>query len=148
MPITNDPREIVRKLIQEVWNEGHVEASGSYIAARYTIHHDPGDPWEKKELDLEGYKERVRLSSAPFPDQHFEIRELLADGNTVVVTWHWTGTHRGDIQGFRASGKKIRMSGITVYYVADGKVTGHWQVIDRLGVYQRLRQAMSAGNDT
>jgi hypothetical protein len=33
-----------------VWNAGHVDASEKYLAPKYAIHHDPGDPWDKQEL--------------------------------------------------------------------------------------------------
>ena len=134
-------KEILAAFIEEVWNEGNLAAADKYIAAPYTIHHDPGDPWDGQTLDFEGFKERVRLSRAPFPDQRFEIQEFLADGNAVAITWFWTGTHLGDMPGFPATGRSIKMSGATVYYFEGERITGHWQITDRLGVYQQLRQA-------
>jgi predicted ester cyclase len=133
-------KELLRQLIEEVWNAGNVDASDLYIASAYTIRHDPGDPWEGQELDLAGYKERVRVSRAPFPDQCFSIEDLLADGDKVCMTWNWRATHLGDIPGFPATGNVIWMSGATVYYVEDRCFTGHWQIADRLGVYTQLRQ--------
>jgi steroid delta-isomerase-like uncharacterized protein len=132
-------KEILTRFIQEVWTEGNVDASDRYIASAYTIHHDPGDPWEGQTLNLEDYKERVRLSRAPFPDQRFAIHGLFEDGNAVVMTWLWEGTHLADLPGFPASGKKITMSGATVYYLDGERLTGHWQIVDRLGVYRQLR---------
>ncbi len=140
MPNADTAKKILTRFLQEVWTEGNLDAVDKYIAPRYTIRHDPGDPWEKKELDLAGFKERVRLSRAPFPDQCFEIQGLFADGDAVVVTWLWTGTHLGDIPGFPATGKPISMSGASVYYFDGDLLTGHWQITDRLGVYQQLRQ--------
>jgi len=134
-------KEILAAFLKEVWNEGNLAAADKFIAAKYTIHHDPGDPWDGQTLDFEGFKERVRLSRAPFPDQRFEIQEFLADGNAVAITWFWTGTHLGDILGFPATGRPIKMSGATVYYFEGERITGHWQITDRLGVYQQLRQA-------
>jgi len=128
------------RFIQEVWNEGNIEAADKYVAPQYTIHHDPGDPWDKQCLNLEEYKERVRISRAPFPDQHFTVNELFHDGNAVIATWTWSGTHKGDIPGFKVTNKRITMSGITVYYIEGERFTGHWQIVDRLGVYQQLRQ--------
>ncbi len=128
-------KKILAEFVREVWSEGDIERSDKYLAPLYTIYHDPGDPWDKKELDVAGYKERVRLLRAPFPDQCFEIKELFADGNAVVMIWFWTGMHKGDIPGFPASAKQIQMSGATVYYFKDDKITGHWQITDRLGVY-------------
>jgi predicted ester cyclase len=140
MPNDNRNKELLTDSLREVWSGGNIEAANKYIASRYTIHHDPGDPWEERELDLEGFKERVRLSRAPFPDQCFEIRGIFADGDAVFVTWFSRGTHKGDLPGFPASGRQIKMSGATVYYFEGDRITGHWQVADRLGVFQQLRQ--------
>ena len=141
MPVNDNLKTILTRFIREVWDEGNAEAADKYIAHKYTIHHDPGDPWDKKVLDLPGYKERVRILRGPFPDQRFAIQGLFADGNAVVVTWFWTGTHRGDIAGFPATNKQLRMSGATVYFFDGEKLTGHWQITDRLGIYQQLRQS-------
>jgi len=138
MPPSSNRKEILSRFIKEVWTDGDVSAADKYVAANYTIHHDPGDPWDTKQLDLEGYKERVRISRAPFPDQRFDLQELFEDGEAVVVTWRWTATHQGALPGFPASGKTIRMSGATVYYFNGDRVTGHWQITDRLGVYRQL----------
>ena len=134
----NRAENILAKLIQEVWSDGNVDAADEYIAPLYTIHHDPGDPWDGQTLDLAGFKERVRRSRAPFPDQSFSINELITGPNKVVATWYWSGTHMGDLPGFPASGKSISMSGITVYYFEGEKISGHWQVADRSSVYQQL----------
>lgn len=139
-----DNKEILRQFIDEVWNAGNIEACGKYIAPRYTIHHDPGDPWDKQELDLVGYRERLTVSRAPFPDQSFSIQDMIAEGGTVAITWLWNATHAGDIPGFPATGGKISMSGATIYYFDEGRLTGHWQIADRLGVYVQLREASAA----
>lgn len=143
MPAT-DRKQILADFIQKVWNEGDAEAADEYIAPCYTIFHDPGDPWDKRELDLEGYKERVLISRAPFPDQRFDIQALIEEGKDVVMSWFWKATHQGDLPGFPATDKEITMSGITVYsFDDDRRITGHWQVTDRLGIYQQLRAARS-----
>lgn len=131
--------------IRQVWDDGDVDAPDAYLAETYTIHHDPGDPWEGMVLDLAGFKDRVRRSRAAFPDQRFDIQGLFADGDSVVMSWLWAATHDGDLPGFPATGKTIRMSGATVYtFDPDDRLTGHWQVADRLGVYQQLQQNLAA----
>jgi steroid delta-isomerase-like uncharacterized protein len=135
---------LLREFLAEVWNAGNIEAADRFIAPKYTIRHDPGDPWNGRELDLAGYKERVRISRAPFPDQAFDIQDILADQGKVMITWLWKGTHKGDFPGFPATGHVITMSGATVYYVEGERLTGHWQITDRLGVFMQLRQGMAA----
>lgn len=133
-------KDLLSRFITEVWSNGDIDACDRYIAAKYTIHHDPGDPWDKRELDLAGYKERVTLSRAPFPDQSFAIQDLVGEGQKVAVSWLWAATHKGDIPGFPATGRRINMSGMTLYSFEEGRLTGHWQITDRLGVFMQLRQ--------
>ena len=141
MSMSEHAKEILTRFTREVWSEGDIEAAEKYIAPRYTIRHDPGDPWEGRELDLAAYKERVKALRAAFPDQSFDIQELFADGDAVVMTWLWSATHAGEIPGFPATGRRITMSGATVYYFDGSRLTGHWQITDRLGVYQQLQRA-------
>lgn len=131
-------KAFVTRFIQEVWTDGNVEAADSYVARQYTIHHDPGDPWEGQTLDLAGFKDRVRQSRAPFPDQRFTIRALIGERDKMVATWLWQGTHAGDVPGFPASGKHVTMSGVTVYSFEGAKLSGHWQVADRLSIFRQL----------
>jgi steroid delta-isomerase-like uncharacterized protein len=131
---------LLTDFLLEVWSNGTIERCHVYVANEYTIHHDPGDPWDGQTLELEGFKDRVRLSRAPFPDQQFHVSEMLAEAGRVAVTWLWTATHTGDYSGFPATGKPIAMSGATVYYFdSNDRITGHWQITDRLGIYQQLQ---------
>jgi predicted ester cyclase len=130
--------EIVTRLIDEVWSKGNLEVADELVAPQYTIRHDPGDKCEGKTLDLATYKERVKMSLHVFPDQKFEIVDLVCDGNKVAVSWRFTGTQKGAIPGLPNTNKTIHFSGITIYYLANGKVIGHWQVVDRLGLMSQL----------
>jgi steroid delta-isomerase-like uncharacterized protein len=144
MSTADENLELLTRFLEDVWNAGHVDASEKYLAPTYTIHHDPGDPWDKQQLDIPGYQERARLLRAPFPDQRFSVQDVMADANRVFITWLWGATHSGDIPGFPATGNHITMSGATVYYVENGRLSGHWQITDRLGVYMQLRQGLAS----
>lgn len=126
------------RFIEAVWNQGDETAVDACLAESYTIHHDPGDPWHGQTLSLEGYKQRLRVSRAPFPDQRFEVRHMVAEGDIVTMAWTWQATHKGDMPGFPASGERIEMSGVTLYFFEGGRIRGHWQVTDRLSVYQQM----------
>jgi steroid delta-isomerase-like uncharacterized protein len=144
MTVDHPRQQRLANFIRQVWDEGNADAADTYVAATYTIHHDPGDPWDGKVLDLAGFKDRVRLSRAAFPDQRFAIQRMFVDGDDVAITWLWAATHSGDIPGFPASGQPIHMSGATVYtFDGEDRLTGHWQITDRLGVYQQLQQNLS-----
>ena len=120
------------QLIEQVWNNGNLDLVEELIAPQYTIYHDPGDPWEGQSLDRAAYKERVLYSRNAFPDLHFAIKEFVPAEDKIAISWYLSGTHAGELARVPASGKKINVSGISIYYFSNGKFTGHWQVIDQL----------------
>jgi steroid delta-isomerase-like uncharacterized protein len=135
---TENNKTILREFMDEVWNKGNLDAADKFIASPYVIYHDPGDPWEGQSLDLPTFKKRVLYSRQTFPDLHFAVQEIVGEGDKIVISWNLEGTHRGDIPGIPATGKRVKVPGLTIYYFSNGKVTGHWQVIDRLGFMQQV----------
>jgi predicted ester cyclase len=121
------PTELVLGLLDEVWNRGNLEAAHEYVSDRYTIHHDPGDPGEGDTLDLAQYQDRVRRAREAIPDQHFTVHEILGDAQKVIVTWFCDGRLETSAPNISASGR-LTLSGATVYYVQNGRLTGHWQI--------------------
>ena len=135
----SDAKAIVIDYMHHVWNDGEVDTCDRYLTAIYTIHHDPGDPWDGQKLSLEAFKDRVRTSRAPFPNQQFVIDTMIEEGIKVAVAWHWTGTFVTDMPGFKATGQPVNTSGVTIYNMEGDRISGHWQVTDRLGVFQQVR---------
>lgn len=131
-------KELLARFIEQVWNKENLDAVDEYLAPLYTIHHDPGYPWDGQTLDVARFKARLKQSRAIARDQVFKIEDVIGESNKVVAAWTWTGTHLGDLPGIPASGKSITMSGLTAYYFDRARLTGHWQVADRLGIYQQL----------
>lgn len=128
------------EFLDRIWSGGEYDAIPDFIAPQYVIRNDPGDPWHGQTLDHAGFRHRIETSRAPFPDQAFTPVSILADGDEVAVSWHWKGTHLGDVSGFTASGKVIKMTGLTVYGFEGLRLNGHWQVCDRLGVFMQLQE--------
>ena len=136
-PVT-DNRQTLDRFMQQVWNEGDASAVDSFLADDYVIHSDPGDPWDGQTLSREGFKQRLAISRAPFPDLHFDIAEMMADGDRVAIAWKMRGTQTGPLGDRPASGRAIDVHGMTIYYFRDGRITGHRQIVDRIGVARQL----------
>lgn len=131
---------VIRELHELVWSQGDYRAIERLVAPRYSIHSDPGDPWDGQTLDRQGYEQRVKYSRKGFPDLVFSLHEVVAAGDRVAVRWSAAGTHAGDLRELPATGKRLTFSGQTIYDLKDGQVAGHWQVVDRLGFIQQHRQ--------
>ena len=139
----NENARTLADFMESVWNRGDASAVDRFLADAYRIHSDPGDPWDGATLSPEGFKERLRSSRAPFPDLRFEIDETITEGDRVAIAWHMRGTHTGPLGLYPATGRRIDVPGMTVYYFRDGWITGHRQVVDRVAVAQQL--ALGAG---
>ena len=125
--------------IEQVWSQGSLEACDDFIGETYTVRHDPHDPWDGQTLSRDGFKDRVRLSRQPLPDQRFTLVSMLEDADAIAIAWIWEATHTSAIAGFAATGKRLTMSGLTIYdFDGENRIRGHWQAVDRLGVYQQL----------
>jgi len=128
----------ILELYERVWSRGDYDAIDALVAPRYTLHSDPGDPWEGESLDRNAYRLRVQYSRRAFPDLEFRIHEIVAAGDRVAVRWSAEGTHTGALRDIPATGKAVRFTGQTFYELQDARVAGHWQIIDRLGFVQQL----------
>jgi steroid delta-isomerase-like uncharacterized protein len=128
----------VRALYQRVWSGGDAGAIPRLVAPAYSVTKDPGDPWEGQTLDHEAYAKRVAHSRTAFPDLAFEVHETIAELQRVSVRWSASGTHEGDLPGLPATKQRVTFSGQTIYALTDGRVCGHWQVIDRLGFLEQV----------
>ena len=136
-------KEILLQFIDEIWNRGNFAHLDRFLNLKYTIHSDPGDPWEFQTIDLATFKERVNSSRAVFPDLHFTVNEAVAEGDKVAISWQFQGTHKGSMPSILATGKPVKVLGLTIYYFANGKITGHLQVVDRLGFFEQLGKTES-----
>jgi len=60
------------------------------------------------------------------PDARYEVDDLIAEGDKVVVRWRLLGTHMGDFGGIAPTGRPIVLKGIAIYRVDHGKVMERW----------------------
>lgn len=138
MSDTHPNERVLRDFFDRVWNTGDASAVGDFVAPAYTIHSDPGDPWDGQTLDIGGFSNRLVTSRGPFPDLSFEIQDAVATDDRVAVSWIMSGTNTGPMGSLPPTGRPITVAGLTIYYFRDGKLTGHRQVVDRLAVVQQL----------
>ena len=73
-----------------------------------------------------------------FPDIHFEIEEIIAEGDTVVARWTLTGTQSGPFLGIAPTGRKIRVGGMSMDHLRDGVLVSGFDGWDNLGLRQQL----------
>jgi steroid delta-isomerase-like uncharacterized protein len=134
---TEENKATVRRSIEEGWNQGHVAVFDELNAPNF-IYHDPGVPDVRT---TEDYKRWVTETHKAFPDLHFTMEDLVAEGDQVAVRWTFRGTHTGDLvtpMPLPATGKQVTGSGIAIGRFAGGKVLEIWNQGDTMGFMQQL----------
>jgi steroid delta-isomerase-like uncharacterized protein len=86
----------------------------------------------------------MTLRSA-FPDCRMTVEDVVAEGDQVAYRWTFSGTHRGELRGIAATGKRVSISGINVDRIAHGKIAEHWSQADVLGLLQQLGAVPGGG---
>ncbi|MBI3241883.1 MAG: ester cyclase [Chloroflexi bacterium] len=127
-------KAIVRRY-QALYNANDLDALGDIVAVDVVSHKTlPGLP-----PGLEGGKFAHRGTVAAIPDLNYSIEDLIAEGDKVVMRWTMTGTHSAaPFMGLPPTGNSLRVSGISIFRLANGKIVEHWAEPDGVTFMQQL----------
>jgi steroid delta-isomerase-like uncharacterized protein len=128
-------KALARRIIEEIWNRQKLSSADHLIAQNY-MGHDPATPGTIS--GIEGFKKFFNTYTSAFPDQHFTIEDLVAEGDRVVTRWSVEATHTGPLSGIPPTGKRVRVTGTTISRIENGKLAEdhiHW---DALGLLRQL----------
>jgi predicted ester cyclase len=83
-----DNKAVVRRFIDEVMNAGNTAAIADFCV--------PGS------MFAGGLEGQIKAMKTAFPDNHFTIEEMLAEGDRVAVRMTTRGTNSGPMVGLPA----------------------------------------------
>ena len=131
---TEGNKAIVRRL-GEVLNAGNLDAVDDILAPDY-VRHDPNPLLA--EAGPNEYKQAFSRLRRAFPDAHWTLEDLLADGDKVIGRWTFRGVHDGPFFNIPPSGKQVTYPIIGIYRVANGRIAEDWHIFHSLGLWQQL----------
>jgi len=126
-------KALVRRFVEEFWNEGNAATADELMAADAAIHMPTGEV-----VDLDGLKGFAGTWRQSFPDWHSTFEELIAEGDRVAERWTGRGTHRGELQGIPPTDKRVEAPGSVFYRIVDGKIVELWGQLDMMSLMQQL----------
>jgi steroid delta-isomerase-like uncharacterized protein len=126
---------LMRRWFREVWNEGNLET------VRELFHPDGvavgqagAQAITRGPKEFVPFVERIR---GAFPDINVTIDDAFGSGDKVVVRWTARMKHTGDTLG-PASGKPVRVTGMSIARIAGGKIMEGWDNWDQLGMLEQI----------
>ena len=130
-------KSIVLRFYKDIFEQGKLNLADELFAADY-VNDDPHGPPGGWPHGPQGVKMIVTSYREAFPDIYYKIDEQLADGDQVVTRWTAGGTNTGSLMGMPPSGKKVRITGISIERIANGKIAATHVSLDLLGLMQQV----------
>jgi steroid delta-isomerase-like uncharacterized protein len=118
----------------ELVNGGRFDAFPEVVAPDCHDH----DPAPGQHMGPEGYQAFFTQLRSAFPDMQVEVKKLVADGDSVAFAYTLTGTHQGDFNGHKPTGKAIKVRGMQIGRFVDGKMVERWGSSDELGILKQI----------
>jgi steroid delta-isomerase-like uncharacterized protein len=141
-----EDNKVIARRFWEAFNTGNLTAMDELFDADYVHHASFG----RVVRGSERVKRTIAEDRTGFPDLHFTIEDLFAEGDKVVVRLSACGTHQGTfsspsgigandlLRGLPPTGKQVTFNVVDIYRITGGKIVEGWRSWDRLGLHQQL----------
>ena len=128
---TSAHKALVRRFIDEIFDQGSLQAVDRLVTPDFVSHGIPGSGPEVMKAAI------ARIAPALSDGKH-EIHDLVAEGDFVAVRLTSTAVQSGPFMGMPASGKRYTIEEIHIFRIRDGKVVAHWHQFDQMGMMKQL----------
>ena len=127
-------KALVRRYVDEIWNDGQLDAMERYVAADYVFVPPDGTPPIR---GPEGLRRHVATLRDTLHELEMTIGLMLEEGDYVAWSWTMTGLHAGPALG-PPSGREVTMRGVAIYRIAGGQIIERDGEADVLGLLLQL----------
>lgn len=128
--------QLLTRWFNEVWNQGNLETVHELLSSDAVATGQAGSG-----VTLQGPQDFVpfvqQIRSA-FPDMKIEVEDAFGADDKVALRWSGEMTHSGDALGIPATGKSVRLTGITIVRIVNGKIVAGWDNWDQLGMFEQI----------
>jgi steroid delta-isomerase-like uncharacterized protein len=121
-------------------NRGDVSIAERVFAPDSVIHIN-GSP--EPNLNVDGFKQMIAGLLAAFPDLRITVEDQIVAGDKVATRWTAEGTNSGAFGPVSATGRRVRIGGMVLDRVVDGKVVERWEQWDQMAMLQQLGLAQA-----
>jgi len=129
-----DNKALIRRLIDEVYNQGNVDVVDELVAPDIFDHAAVSE----HQHGIASFKHVMEWVRGMSSDIHYDIEDIIAEGDKVAVRMTASGTQTGALRGVRPNGKRFSVDYVHWFRVAEGKVAELWAVRDDPSRLQQL----------
>ncbi len=132
-------KTIVNRFYQELWNERNLDVADEIFASHCLTHQlQSGAEIVSAVRNPEAVKHHITEWLTGFPDLHFTVEQILAEGERVMTQSVMQGTHTGIWLGIAPTGKHLSVRLSVIHRIINGKIVEDWVLVETLGFFQQL----------
>jgi predicted ester cyclase len=131
-------KAIVRRWIEAV-DTGDLAVADELFAADFVDHASAAE-WA---TDRESFKQSVAQLRAAFSNPHYVARQMIAEGDIVVIHGTWSDTSHSDLAPNQPGDEPATLREIAIYCLIDGMIVERWSALDRVAVPQLFGTILS-----
>ncbi len=132
---------IVRRFLEETINQDRLDTAAQFVWEDVVEQ----VPFPGQGPGLQGLKDVLRSMRTAFPDIHWSTEEQIAEGDKVLTRFEWTGTHRSEFLGVPATGRRVKVWGMVLDRLADGRIKETRIIMDLMGMMMQLGAVPAPG---
>ncbi len=137
---------IIRRLVDDVINDGEIEALEEIFAAGY-VGHLPASETTWPGLTIDSYRELAILLHNAIPDIRVTPEIVISGGEWVAMRAVLRGTFEGEFYDFSPTGEPLSIVFTVIYrFDGDGKIAEEWIEYDTLEFAHQFGIAAPGGD--
>lgn len=131
--------EANKAIVMRAWEEGFNQGNMDVLDEVFDDSYVELTPYRK--ID-QGGRERPKQAyvwmRSVFGEIHFEVEQMMAEGDYVFSRVIATGTHVGEFMGVPATGRPIKFAAVVVSKISNGKHVQDWSFIDTMAILRQI----------
>jgi steroid delta-isomerase-like uncharacterized protein len=122
----------VRIVFEEILGKGRIAENEHIYHRNFVVRGVTRDATrEEDRAASEGWRKMA-------PDLKMTVLHLVSDCDMVAAHFEGTGTNTGEGNGFPATGRSLRLRGMTFFRLEGGQIIEEWTAFDQLALLQQL----------
>jgi predicted ester cyclase len=120
--MTQEANQLIQDYVR-VWDVTAPDDLAQRIFARDVVDHNP-QPGQGP--GVAGIEQIIAVYHGAFPDLHLSCDDIVGSNDRVAVRWSATGTHEGDQLGVPPTHRTVRLTGIDIVRIENGRIVERW----------------------
>ena len=131
---TEQNKAIVRRIYDELLNQENKAVIDEIFDDEVTIY----DPFTGVTKGPDSFRQLLNIFDTAFPGHRVTVQQVVAEGDFVSVLHTHLATHTGPFMGLPGTGKEIKVEGIELFRLRNGRIVEFWRKDDNVSLLIQL----------